>query len=52
MAQYRVLWIDEQVGGRWHDVEAADAAHATWQMASTVGPGTTFVAVAELLPGD
>ena len=48
MAQYRVLWVDEQVGGRWQDVDATDEAHATWQTASVVGQGTTFVAVAAL----
>ena len=48
MGTYRVLWVDEQMGGRWQDVDAVDEAHATWQTASVVGQGTTFVAVAEI----
>ena len=48
MGTYRVLWVDEQMGGRWQDVDAADEAHATWQTASVVGQGTTFVAVAAI----
>ena len=54
MAKYRVLWVDEQVGGRWQDVDATDEANATWQAAVTAGQGSTFLAVAELpaAPGD
>jgi len=51
MATYRVLWTDEQVGGRWQDVQAEDEANATWQAAVGAGQGSTFLAVAELPSG-
>lgn len=52
MSTFRVLWndTDDPSGGRWMDVDATDEAHATWQAATTAGPGSTFLAVGNMTP--